>query len=159
MGFSVDEKSKTITYREWAPNPAISDAFLIGDFNGWNRSSHRMNRDCFGVWSITLEADPNTGEFAIPHASKVKLSLVKNDGERLERVPAWITRCEQDQSKSLTYEGVFWNPPQEQRYSFKHTWPMPKPDRLRIYEAHGATIIITILTKFKTYLFSLSWDM
>ena len=134
MGFTMDETSKIIKYREWAPNPEIVAAYLIGDFNGWNRTMHPMKRDDYGVWSIELA--PVKGDFAITHGSRVKISLARaGGGDRLERVPAWITRSEQDQSKSIAYEGVFWNPPE--KYHFKHTWPMPKPDRLRIYEAHG----------------------
>ena len=133
MGFTVEEKDHSITYREWVPSPAITEAFLIGDFNGWDRSSHRMIRNEFGVWSITLPANPNTGDYAIPHNSKVKISMVKH-GERIERIPAWITRSVQDRSQGVTYEGVFWNP--REKFTFRNASPK-KPDRLRIYEAHG----------------------
>lgn len=31
------------------------EIFLVGDFNGWNRASHPMQRDRAGCWFLTLE--------------------------------------------------------------------------------------------------------
>ncbi|KAF9534698.1 1,4-alpha-glucan branching enzyme [Crepidotus variabilis] len=121
-----------IVYREWAPN--AREAVLIGDFNEWNRSSHPMKKDDFGVWEITLPALP-TGECAIPHDSKIKISMVLPDGNRIERLPAWIKRVTQDLKVSPVYDARFWNPPKAEKYVFKHPRP-PKADNLRIYEAH-----------------------
>ena len=45
----VRQGSSTV-YREWAPR-AIG-AQLIGDFNNWGGTW--MDRDEFGVWSVTL---------------------------------------------------------------------------------------------------------
>jgi hypothetical protein len=64
----------------------------------------------------------------------IKISMIKPDGERIERIPAYIRYATQDLSKSATYEGVFWNPPQA--YHFVNQSP-PRPTSLRIYEAHG----------------------
>lgn len=120
-----------ITYREWAPN--AEQAFLTGDFNGWNRDSHPLTRDNYGVWSTTLPAQG--GVPAIAHGSKVKISMIIPGGERIERLPAWITRVTQDLNVSPVYDAVFWNPPKSERYVFKHPRP-PKPASVRIYEAH-----------------------
>ncbi|EME85699.1 glycoside hydrolase family 13 carbohydrate-binding module family 48 protein [Pseudocercospora fijiensis CIRAD86] len=129
FGFNV-ASDNTITYREWAP--FALRAYLIGDFNGWNRDSHEMKKDPFGVWEIHLP--PVDGQPAIPHDSKIKISLVvPNDGQRQERLPAWITRVTQDLSVSPMYDARFWNPPQ--KYQWKHPRP-PKPKSARIYEAH-----------------------
>ena len=129
FGFTVASDG-TITYREWAPNALR--AFLIGDFNGWNRDSHEMKRDAYGVWEISLP--PVDGPPAIEHDSKLKISLVvPNDHARAERIPAWITRVTQDISVSPVYDARFWNPPH--RYHFKNPRP-PKPASARIYEAH-----------------------
>lgn len=76
-----------IWYREWAP--AARDAFLMGDFNGWNDSAHQMKKDEFGVFSLFL-ADNADGSEAIKHNTYLKLSLVLPDGSRGSRVPAWI---------------------------------------------------------------------
>lgn len=57
------------------------------------------------------------------------------EGEQLDRIPAWIKRVTQDLDVSPVYEAVFWNPPKEEQYQFKHPRPN-KPGSLRIYEAH-----------------------
>ncbi|KAG0374682.1 alpha-1,4-glucan branching enzyme [Mortierella sp. AD032] len=105
FGFTVSETG--ITYREWAPN--AREAFLFGDFNGWDNSSHPMKRDNYGVYEIFL---PNKadGTPAISHNSKVK-----------------------DLSVSPTYDAIFWNP--AKKYQWKNKAP-PKPSSLKVYEAH-----------------------
>lgn len=133
FGFNVNKSDNSIVYREWAPN-AVS-ASLIGDFNNWNRESHPMTVNTFGVWEIILPANENNGEPAIPHNSKVKISFTIPGGERLERLPAWITRVVQDLSVSPVYDAVFWNPPPEDQYQWKNKRPN-KPSGAKIYEAH-----------------------
>jgi len=93
-----------------------------------------MEKDEYGVWSITVPPTAD-GKCAIPHDSKVKISLILPSSERVERIPAWITRVTQDLKISPVYEARFWNPPEEQRYKFKNT-PPPQPKSARIYEAH-----------------------
>ncbi|KAL7928701.1 hypothetical protein V8C35DRAFT_325739 [Trichoderma chlorosporum] len=67
FGFNVDEKNNII-YREWAPN--AEQAYLVGDFNGWNYTSHPMQKNAFGVFEIIVP--PKGSEKAIPHNSKLK---------------------------------------------------------------------------------------
>ncbi|KAF9185660.1 alpha-1,4-glucan branching enzyme [Haplosporangium sp. Z 11] len=128
FGFQISETG--ITYREWAPN--ATKAFLFGDFNQWNPSSHPMKRDEFGVYEIFLPNNKD-GTPAIAHNSKVKITMIKPDGTRIDRLPAWIHRVTQDLSVSPTYDAVFWNPPQ--KYQWKNKAP-PKPKSLKVYEAH-----------------------
>ncbi|KAI0137177.1 family 13 glycoside hydrolase [Xylariales sp. AK1849] len=130
FGLNVD-KGNNIVYREWAPN--ATEAYLIGDFNGWNRGSHPMKKDDFGVWEITIHAD--NGQPAIPHNSKIKISMTTPTGERIDRLPAWIKYVTQDLSVSPAYDARFWNPPASERYAFKHARPK-KPLSARVYEAH-----------------------
>jgi 1,4-alpha-glucan branching enzyme len=130
FGFNVDSNNN-IVYREWAPS-AI-EAYLIGDFNGWDRKSHPMKKDSFGVFEIELPAID--GQAAIPHNSKIKISLELRNGERVDRIPAWIKYVTQDLSVSPVYDARFWNPPTSERYQFKHPRPK-KPASARIYEAH-----------------------
>ncbi|XRM45545.1 alpha-1,4-glucan branching enzyme [Aspergillus tubingensis] len=120
-----------ITYREWAPNAV--EAELVGDFNNWDVTAHPMTKNSFGVWEITLPA--KDGVPVIPHDSKIKITMVPPEGERIYRIPAWIKRVVQDLTVSPTYESVFWNPPATERYQFKHSRPK-RPESLRIYEAH-----------------------
>jgi 1,4-alpha-glucan branching enzyme len=72
---------------------------------------------------------------AIAHNSKLKVSFVLPGGERIERIPAWITRVTQDLAVSPVYDAVLWNPPQSEKYTFKNPRP-PYPKSVRIYEAH-----------------------
>ncbi|KAL4991230.1 1,4-alpha-glucan-branching enzyme [Aspergillus falconensis] len=130
FGFNVSENND-ITYREWAPNAV--EAALVGDFNNWDTRANPMARDNFGVWEVVLPA--KDGAPVIPHASKVKITMVTRSGERIYRIPAWIKRVVQDLDVSPIYESVFWNPPKAERYKFQHARPK-RPESLRIYEAH-----------------------
>ncbi|KAF9961855.1 alpha-1,4-glucan branching enzyme [Mortierella alpina] len=128
FGFQISDTG--ITYREWAPN--ATRAFLFGDFNQWNPSSHEMKKDEFGIFEIFLPNNAD-GTPAIAHNSKVKITMIKPDGTRIDRLPAWINRVTQDLSVSPNYDAVFWNPPQ--KYTWKNKAP-PKPKSLKVYEAH-----------------------
>ncbi|KAH9939992.1 glycoside hydrolase superfamily [Amylocystis lapponica] len=121
-----------VRYREWAPN--AKQAFLIGDFNAWDRNATPMTKNDFGVWEVVVPPT-SPGVCAIPHDSKIKISMILPSGQRIERLPAWITRVTQDLAVSPVYDARFWNPPQEQRYKFKNPRP-PQPKSVRIYEAH-----------------------
>ncbi|KAF2671640.1 glycoside hydrolase [Microthyrium microscopicum] len=130
-GFLV-QPNNDILYREWAPN--ATKAFLIGDFNGWDRHSHEMKKNQFGVFEILIPAA--NGQPAIAHDSKIKISLeAPMHGERLERLPAWIKRVTQDLNVSPVYDARFWNPPGSEKYVFRNQKP-PHPKSVRIYEAH-----------------------
>lgn len=66
--------------------------------------------------------------------------MTKPDGDRIERLPAWIKRVTQDLSVSPVYDARFWNPPQ--KYHFKNPRP-PQPASAKVYEAHGATRLVS----------------
>jgi 1,4-alpha-glucan branching enzyme len=131
FGFNCGKKDgkSGIWYREWAP--AAAQLHLIGDFNSWNRSSHRMTRDDFGVWAIFLP-DVKPGEAALAHGSKVKVQVDSAAG-RMDRIPAYIRRVVQVEN-SVDFVGQYWNPPEV--YSFKHPYAPARKGGLRIYEAH-----------------------
>ncbi|KAL3476077.1 1,4-alpha-glucan-branching enzyme [Aspergillus californicus] len=130
FGFNVADNGD-ITYREWAPNAV--EAALVGEFNNWDPKANAMARNDFGVWEVLLPA--KGGVSAIPHNSKLKITMVTRKGERIYRIPAWTKRVVQDLKVSPVYESVFWNPPKTEQYTFKHSRPR-KPESLRIYEAH-----------------------
>ncbi|KAG9066326.1 alpha-1,4-glucan branching enzyme [Linnemannia hyalina] len=69
FGFHVSDKG--IAYREWAPN--ATGAYLFGEFNNWDKFSHPMQRDNFGVYSIFLPNKPD-GSPPIEHNTKIKAS-------------------------------------------------------------------------------------
>ncbi|KAK6160824.1 hypothetical protein DH2020_004205 [Rehmannia glutinosa] len=132
LKFGFNREEGCIVYREWAP--AAQEAEVIGDFNGWNGSGHKMVKDQFGVWSIRI---PDFGgEQAIPHNSRVKFRFKHSNGVWVDRIPAWIKYATQDPTIfAAPYDGVYWDPPPLERYQFKHPRP-PKPEAPRIYEAH-----------------------
>ncbi|KIW99386.1 1,4-alpha-glucan-branching enzyme [Rhinocladiella mackenziei CBS 650.93] len=130
FGFTFSSNGD-ITYREWAPN--AEQAFLIGEFNNWDRKATPMKKNNFGVWELTLPA--KDGVPAISHNTKLKISMVLPGGERIERLPAWITRVTQELAVSPVYDAVLWNPPPSERYVFKNP-RAPYPKSVRIYEAH-----------------------
>ncbi|KAG5956892.1 hypothetical protein E4U57_002166 [Claviceps arundinis] len=130
FGLNVNADN-SITYREWAPN--ATSASLVGDFNNWDRSTHSMKKNEFGVFEIILAA--RDGQPAIGHNSKIKISLQLPTGEVVDRLPAWIKYVTQDLKVSPAYDARFWNPSAAERYVFKHPSPA-KPVSTRIYEAH-----------------------
>ncbi|KAI8580360.1 hypothetical protein K450DRAFT_238150 [Umbelopsis ramanniana AG] len=130
FGFHV-QKDNSVLYREWAPN--ATGASLIGEFNNWDHGANVMKKDDYGSFSVVVPPKSD-GSVAIPHNSKVKISLVMpNSGERADRLPAWSKRVVQDLNVNPNYEAVFWNPGKQ--YVFKNKQP-PKPKSIRVYEAH-----------------------
>ncbi|KAI2326414.1 alpha-1,4-glucan branching enzyme [Ophidiomyces ophidiicola] len=146
FGLNVQENGDII-YREWAANAV--EAHLIGDFNNWNRTAAPMKKDVFGVWEVTIPS--KAGVPAIPHNSKIKITMTTPEGKQIDRIPAWIKRVTQDLDISPVYDGIFWNPPKEKQYQFKHTRPS-KPASLRIYEAHvGISSPETKVASYKSF--------
>jgi 1,4-alpha-glucan branching enzyme len=103
---------------------------LIGDFNHWDRWSHPLTRDEFGVWSLFLPDNHYANSFV--HGGKVKAHVLSSTGEEGDRIPAYIRRVIQEQD-SHNYVGQYWHPPQPAH--FQHESPKLKGG-LRIYEAH-----------------------
>jgi len=127
FGFNKTSSGE-IVYREWAP--AACRACLIGDFNGWNPDANHMEKDEFGVWSITLPAG------SIEHNSRVKIRMKKGDGFWVDRIPAWIKMSYSEPGvMGAGYDGIYWDPPAHETYARSNPRP-PKPSASRIYEAH-----------------------
>src|SRR5207245_6629936 len=51
-GINFDKERNGWIYREWAPN--ARQLSLIGDFNGWDRTIHHLERNYKGDWEIFL---------------------------------------------------------------------------------------------------------
>lgn len=131
FGLNYSKSEMGIWYREWAPN--ATQMFLTGDFNQWSRTSHEMESNDFGVFSLFMP-DGADGKPAIKHNTKIKCSMIVTNGERIERVPAWSRRVIQDLKQSPVYDALFWNPPVP--YKWINKTPLQKPADLRVYEAH-----------------------
>ena len=126
-GFSKKEDG-TIVYKEWMP--ACNHAALVGDFNGWNGEATPMGRDDFGNWSCELPAG------TIPHDSRVKIRFFKDDGH-VDRIPAYIRYARVPPNEmGAKYDGIYWDPPKEERHEWKFKKGPKKPSAPRIYEAH-----------------------
>ena len=123
FGFHKSADGKTWYYREWAPG--ADNMYIMGDMNGWDKTSLRMNKLENGVFEIILK-----GKNKLYHGCKVK-AVVEKDGILMERIPLYAKRVVQD---AVTYawcgEIVDEEPYAWQNDSFK-------PEKqLYIYECH-----------------------
>jgi len=128
FGFTLNEGG--VQYREWAPQ--AKGVSLVGDFNNWNETSHSCRANEFGVWELFIPNHPD-GSCPIPHYTKIKTLIYTQHGKVFRNSP-WIRYLIQEKGRP-TLDGMFWNPPPEYTYTWKHQSP-PKPASLRIYESH-----------------------
>ncbi len=89
-------------YREWAPEAFA--LYLTGDFNNWNKRSHPLIRNEFGVWEIFLSYNLYKNSFV--HGSKIKVWVEAANGF-LPRIPAYVTKVIQDED-TKNYSGQLW---------------------------------------------------
>ena len=52
FGWQYDDTLSGWWFREWLPE--AYDVYIFGDFNGWQRTQLRLEKDKNGVWSIFL---------------------------------------------------------------------------------------------------------
>ena len=116
-------------FREWLPE--AYDVFIFGDFNSWQRTQLRLDKNRDGVWSIFL---PHAmyGHL-LTHGSLYKLHIHGKNGWH-DRIPAYATRVVQDEH-TKNYTAQFWNP--EKPYKWKNKkFDISQVGDLLIYEAH-----------------------
>ena len=101
---------------------------LIGDFNDWNRESHPLTRLENGNWEIKLD-----GEDALMHGQRIKVQVTKN-GEKFDRIPAYIRRVVRDPETNEFY-GQVWAPNRPFRWT-DGGYGKRKLSPLFIYESH-----------------------
>lgn len=130
FGINFDSKRNGWTYREWAPN--AYQLYLIGDFNNWDRTSHKLERNDKGEWEIFLPYSEYKDTFV--HGSKIKVNVQANNGSK-DRIPAYITRVIQD---PLTYDfsGQLWFPNEQFEWTDNTFDPAENFQQPIIYECH-----------------------
>jgi len=129
FGIHYDKQRKGWIYREWAPK--AQDLYFFGDFNDWQRYSHRMTRNQYGVWEIFLDRETYKDRFT--HKSLVKV-MVHSDLGFQERIPAYIQRVVQDPG-TLDFSGQVWLPPQKFNWEGDN-FDIKNLEELLIYECH-----------------------
>lgn len=113
-------------YREWAPG---ADALhLIGDFNGWDRTSHPLTRLDNGSWEIYIQGDD-----ALKHGQRVKVQVTRG-GKTFDRIPLYIHSVVQDK-ETHEFCGRVWSPDRPFRWT-DGGYGRRKPNPIYIYEAH-----------------------
>ena len=128
-GINFDTKRNGWTYIEWAPG--ARELYLTGDFNGWNRTTHKMERNIHNDWEIFLPYEEYKNSFL--HASKVKVHIHAANGA-IDRIPAYIRRVIQDE-KTYDFSGQLWFPDPFQ-WTDNQFSPAENLEQPIIYECH-----------------------
>ena len=129
FGWQWDDSLAGWWFREWLPE--AYDVFIFGDFNSWQRTQLRLDKDRYGVWSIFLP-EAMYGHL-LQHGSLYKLHIHGANGWH-DRIPAYATRVVQDEV-TKNYTAQFWNPEKPYKWHDKKFDPKKVGDLL-IYEAH-----------------------
>ncbi len=111
-------------YRENAPG--ADEMYLVGDFNGWDRFTHRMKRRKNGDFEIFLP-----GKNALYHGCNVQ-TLVYSHGRALERIPVYADYVVQDKETHQWCAQIY--APEKKYHWRKRSFHPAKP--LLIYECH-----------------------
>jgi len=128
FGINYDSSRKGWVYREWAPQATA--LYLVGDFNNWEKYSHPLTRDQYGIWEIFLPKSEYQTTFT--QGSKIKVLVVSQMGENF-RIPAYINRVVQDDD-TKNFTGQVWIPKQ---FNWKDDqFEMAGDTELFIYECH-----------------------
>lgn len=126
MYYGFHRTEKGWVYREWAPG--ADEMHLIGDFNGWNATSHPMKRLNGGDWEIELG-----GEQALTHMSLVKVRVTRG-GQSADRIPLYARRVVQSKQDN-SFSAEIWSPEKPYEWHDADFRPDAGTPPL-IYEAH-----------------------
>lgn len=128
FGWQYDAVLEGWWFREWLPG--AYDVCLFGDFNGWQRTELRLDKDTHGVWSIFLPDAMYAHR--LRHGSLYKIHVHGRNGW-LDRIPAYAARVVQDE-RTKNFTAQFWAP---QPFDWSgDTFDIARHDQLLIYEAH-----------------------
>lgn len=129
-GINFDNEKNGWSYREWAP--AAYSLHLMGDFNGWNRNSHKLERNNSGDWEIFLPYKEYKDSFV--HGSKVKVRIEAANGSN-DRIPAYIKKVIQD-TATYDFAGQLWFPEKPFDWTDNHFDLKENIQQPIIYECH-----------------------
>ena len=129
FGWQWDDMLDGWWLREWLPG--AYDVYIFGDFNNWQRTEIRMQRDTAGVWSAFFPAAMYRDR--LTHGSLYKLHVHGENGW-LDRIPAYATRVVQDE-ETKNYTAQFWSPAELFDWQGDY-FEAPQIGNLLIYEAH-----------------------
>ncbi|MBQ0024674.1 MAG: alpha amylase C-terminal domain-containing protein [Bacteroidales bacterium] len=122
--YSPHREGSGYVFREWAPN--ASRIYVIGDFNGWQRSADwEMKPLGGGDWELVADGS------RISHCDLFKW-YVEWPGGGGERLPAYATRCVQDPETKI-FAAQVWEP--EKPYLWRSRRKIKVRNPL-IYEVH-----------------------
>jgi len=99
LGIHYNKKEKGWYYREWAPE--AYSLSLTGEFNGWNRTAHKLAKNHKGIWEIFIPKD------LLKEGDLIKVHIVSKNGAH-DRIPAYIFRVIQDPI-SHDFSGQVWD--------------------------------------------------
>ena len=122
--FGFHKTAEGWIYREWAP--AAEKVYLTGDFCGWDRHAHPLEKKDGGVFELFLP-----GTDALKDGQQV-MTVVVHGGRELDRIPLYAKRVVQD-PQTREWNAVIHDP------AAPHVWQdagfIPEKN-LFIYECH-----------------------
>ena len=122
--FGFHKTAEGWIYREWAP--AAEKVYLTGDFCGWERHAHPLEKKDGGVFELFLP-----GTDALKDGQQV-MTVVVHGGRELDRIPLYAKRVVQD-PQTREWNAVIHDP------AVPHVWQdagfVPEKN-LFIYECH-----------------------
>ncbi len=122
--YGLHKENNGWVLREWAPNATA--IFLIGDFNGWQKSDeYAFHRDG-DHWTLNLPLE------MLRHGDLYRL-VMEWEGNAGERMPAWCRRAVQDDHTKI-FSAQVWDP--EKPFHWKNNTPKVHSFRPFVYEAH-----------------------
>ncbi|MBX9853803.1 MAG: alpha amylase C-terminal domain-containing protein [Cytophagaceae bacterium] len=129
-GINFDKERNGWWYREWAPQ--AHHLYLTGDFNNWDRTTHKLERNFRGDWEIFLPYEEYKNSFV--HGSKVKVHVLAANGA-MDRIPAYIRRVVQD-PQTYDFAGQLWFPEKQFEWTDYEFNPKEELKEPIIYECH-----------------------
>lgn len=128
-GINFNTEKNGWTYREWAPN--AHQLSLTGDFNNWDRTTHKLERNKNGDWEIFLPYEQYKDSFV--HGSKIKVHVQAGNGS-IDRIPAYIRKVIQD-PQTYDFAGQLWFP-ESFEWTDSNFDPAENIQQPIIYECH-----------------------